>query len=128
MSNPNEINAVYVFRHLGFVTPRAHSKRRSRPRKDNRYRPHPKQPPDFGVNLFLKKPSTTSKPSEDDLDIEEEHDEEEDGNIGVVWESDELEAISSLFQGRIPQKHWKIASRKASSSSISPQAPTFGAT
>ncbi|CAJ1940527.1 unnamed protein product [Sphenostylis stenocarpa] len=60
------------------------------------------QPPDFGVNLFLKKPSTTSKPTEDDLDIEEEHDEEEDGNIGVVWESDELEAISSLFQGRIP--------------------------
>ncbi|KAG5038628.1 hypothetical protein AAZX31_07G200100 [Glycine max] len=89
------------------VTVVAHSKRR-RPPKDNRYRPRPKQPPEFGVNLFLKKPSTASKPTDDDMDSNEENDEEEDGNIGVVWESDELEAISSLFQGRIPQKPGKL--------------------
>ena len=96
------------------VTLAAHSKRRPpkdsryRPPKDNRYRPHPKQPPDFGVNLFLKKPSTTSKPTEADFDINQENDEVEDENVGVVWESDELEVISSLFQGRIPQKPGKL--------------------
>ncbi|RDX73984.1 Pentatricopeptide repeat-containing protein, partial [Mucuna pruriens] len=85
----------------------AHSKRR-RPPKNLRYRPHPKQPPEFGVNLFLKKPSTTSESTEDDMDFNEESDEEEDRNTGIVWESDELEAISSLFEGRIPQKPGKL--------------------
>lgn len=90
------------------VTLAAHSKRRRRPAKDNRYRPHPQQPPEFGVNLFLKKPRTTSIPTEDNVDINEENDEEKDEDTEVVWESDELEAISSLFQGRIPQKPGKL--------------------
>ncbi|XP_065847907.1 pentatricopeptide repeat-containing protein At2g01860-like [Euphorbia lathyris] len=76
-----------------------------------------KLPPDFGVNLFLKKPSTRIHPSQLDsiLDDEEGENVEEDkfeakhGKNGeIVWESDEIEAISSLFQGRIPQKPGKL--------------------
>ncbi|XP_050212679.1 pentatricopeptide repeat-containing protein At2g01860 [Mercurialis annua] len=70
-----------------------------------------KLPPDFGVNLFLKKPTTGIDPSqmdsflENDGDgnlIEEEQKEAQDGDL--VWDSGEIEAITSLFQGRIPQK------------------------
>ncbi|KAL5848001.1 hypothetical protein ACOSQ3_011525 [Xanthoceras sorbifolium] len=73
-----------------------------------------KLPPDFGVNLFLKKPRTDTDPSHSDVDNddfnegeegggEESGDKDEDSG-DVVWEEDEIEAISSLFRGRIPQK------------------------
>ncbi|KAK7324530.1 hypothetical protein VNO77_28161 [Canavalia gladiata] len=88
------------------ITLAAHSKRRRRPPKNLRYPSRPKQPPEFGVNLFLKKPSIMSEPTEEDMD-EGPH-EENDENIGAVWGSDELEAIASLFQGRIPQKPGKL--------------------
>lgn len=54
-----------------------------------------KLPPEFGVNLFLRKPIT-----EPLLPLQEEEPEEELD----VWEPNEIEAISSLFQQRIPQK------------------------
>ncbi|CAN7026594.1 unnamed protein product [Brassica rapa subsp. trilocularis] len=54
-----------------------------------------KLPPEFGVNLFLRKPIT-----EQLLPLQEQEPEEELD----VWEPNEIEAISSLFQQRIPQK------------------------
>ncbi|XP_031268534.1 pentatricopeptide repeat-containing protein At2g01860-like [Pistacia vera] len=69
-----------------------------------------KLPPDFGVNLFLKKPSSDTGLSHTYFDFDEEdkgggdesEDDEQDND--TVCESEELEAISFLFQGRIPQK------------------------
>ncbi|WCJ44718.1 Tetratricopeptide repeat (TPR)-like superfamily protein [Euphorbia peplus] len=65
-----------------------------------------KLPPDFGANLFLKKPSTDTQ-LDSILDYAEK-DEIESQNGEIVWESDEIEAISSLFQGRLPQKPGKL--------------------
>ncbi|MED6113988.1 hypothetical protein PIB30_075920 [Stylosanthes scabra] len=90
----------------------AHSNRR-RSTKNIKHPRRPKQPPEFGVNLFLKKPSTVPEPTQEDTDFNEgsivayEEEEEENENTNVLWESDEIEAISSLFQGRIPQKPGK---------------------
>ncbi|KAJ4830968.1 hypothetical protein Tsubulata_049612 [Turnera subulata] len=89
--------------------------------KNRRYPRRPKHPPDFGVNLFLTKPTTPTVPSPTEL-IEEEtseltQEEEEEENHGeengqgcddIVWETEEIEAIKSLFQGRIPQKPGKL--------------------
>uniref|UniRef100_A0A1J3E0N2 Pentatricopeptide repeat-containing protein n=1 Tax=Noccaea caerulescens TaxID=107243 RepID=A0A1J3E0N2_NOCCA len=55
-----------------------------------------KLPPDFGVNLFLRKPITQSDDDDDD-------DDDEPADDSDAWEPDEIEAISSLFQKRIPQ-------------------------
>ncbi|XP_048226638.1 pentatricopeptide repeat-containing protein At2g01860 isoform X5 [Ricinus communis] len=68
-----------------------------------------KLPPDFGVNLFLKKPTTGVDPFQMDSFLVDDGDgdlnqEEKEQNGDIVWESDEIEAISSLFQGRIPQR------------------------
>ncbi|KAF7809375.1 pentatricopeptide repeat-containing protein [Senna tora] len=63
----------------------------------------PQLPPEFGVNLFLKKTSTSSELVQQDVRF---NGEEEDDD--VVWGEDEIEAISSLFQGRIPQKPGKL--------------------
>ncbi|KAK7308916.1 hypothetical protein RJT34_05255 [Clitoria ternatea] len=91
------------------ITLAAHSNKRRRSPKNIRLPKRSKQPPEFGVNLFLKKPSTTPfEPTEDDVDVNEGSDTEEEQNNGVVWESDELEAIASLFEGRIPQKPGKL--------------------
>ncbi|XP_054808459.1 pentatricopeptide repeat-containing protein At2g01860 [Prosopis cineraria] len=73
----------------------------------------PKQPPEFGVNLFLKKSSTISEPVQEDLSFNKglnmaNEEEEEEEDTCVVWEADEIEAISSLFEGRIPQKAGKL--------------------
>ncbi|KAJ0086114.1 hypothetical protein Patl1_09381 [Pistacia atlantica] len=76
-----------------------------------------KLPPDFGVNLFLKKPSTDTGLSHTYFDFDEEdkgggdesEDDEQDND--TVWESEELEAISSLFQGRSSPKTWNASSR-----------------
>ncbi|KFK33418.1 hypothetical protein AALP_AA5G010100 [Arabis alpina] len=55
-----------------------------------------KLPPDFGVNLFLRKP-ITQPPSPSPLQEQEPED-------TIIWEPQEIEAISSLFKQRIPQK------------------------
>lgn len=75
--------------------------------------PYPRRaklPPEFGVNLFLKKTSTTSELVQQDLTAnnEEEQEKEEDDIDDVAWGADEIDAISSLFQGRIPQKPGKL--------------------
>lgn len=57
-----------------------------------------KLPPEFGVNLFLRKPITQPL-----LPVQEEEQEQEPDGADV-WEPNEIEAISSLFQQRIPQK------------------------
>ncbi|KAL0889473.1 hypothetical protein Bca101_013456 [Brassica carinata] len=57
-----------------------------------------KLPPEFGVNLFLRKPTTEPLPL-----VQEEEDQEQLDDTDV-WEPNEIEAISSLFQQRIPQK------------------------
>ncbi|XVE94404.1 hypothetical protein REPUB_Repub02eG0005700 [Reevesia pubescens] len=86
--------------------------------KNRRYPRRSKLPPDFGVNLFLQKPRTGTDTTSDTQQIDsipghnndspEEEEKEEDKGNNVVWESDEVEAISSLFQGRIPQKPGKL--------------------
>ncbi|XP_039045974.1 pentatricopeptide repeat-containing protein At2g01860-like [Hibiscus syriacus] len=86
--------------------------------KNRRYPRRTKLPPDFGVNLFLQKPTNgTDTPTDaeqinsidDHNESPEEKEEQEDRvNIDPVWESYEIEAISSLFQGRIPQKPGKL--------------------
>ncbi|KAF5744439.1 pentatricopeptide repeat-containing protein [Tripterygium wilfordii] len=82
--------------------------------KNLRYPQRQKLPPDFGVNLFLKKPNPQTDQCQSDStcnndDKEEEDSEEEDQKDGgIVWEPDEIEAISSLFKGRIPQKPGKL--------------------
>ncbi|XP_021611695.1 pentatricopeptide repeat-containing protein At2g01860 isoform X1 [Manihot esculenta] len=80
-----------------------------------------KLPPDFGVNLFLKKPTIGGNPWQKDPTLDdnylseeeeeegsEQEEEKEEHNGDIVWEADEIEAISSLFQGRIPQKPGKL--------------------
>jgi hypothetical protein len=104
-----------------------HSSTRRRQPKYIRYPRRTKSPPDFGVNLFLKKTDMSSKdPSLTDLidnkkpyfaeeeedKEEQEQDDTEEGreqDSGVFWDSDEIEAISSLFQGRVPQKPGKLS-------------------
>ncbi|XP_038893977.1 pentatricopeptide repeat-containing protein At2g01860 [Benincasa hispida] len=80
-----------------------------------------KLPPDPAVNQFLKNKTSAPSPSLTDLISSEifqlpkgEDDEHEEihaydyKDTDVVWDSDEIEAISSLFQGRIPQKPGKL--------------------
>ncbi|KAL0016793.1 hypothetical protein SO802_003862 [Lithocarpus litseifolius] len=103
----------------------AHSSTRRRLPKNLQYPRRTKLPPDFGVNLFLKKANKSKSPTdpsltdlinsqkphllvEEDTQDEEEHKQEGEGEDGIVWDSDEIEAISSLFQGRIPQKPGKL--------------------
>jgi len=105
-----------------------HSSTRRRQPKYIRYPRRTKSPPDFGVNLFLKKTGMNSiDPSLTDLidnkksqlaEEEEEEDKEEQEqddtegggeDTGGAWDSDEIEAISSLFQGRVPQKPGKLS-------------------
>ncbi|XP_022742036.1 pentatricopeptide repeat-containing protein At2g01860 isoform X2 [Durio zibethinus] len=79
--------------------------------KNLRYPRRTKLPPDFGVNLFLQKPGTdtaTDTQQIDSISVRNNDSEEEDEGNNVVWESDEVEAISSLFRGRIPQKPGKL--------------------
>jgi len=115
----------------GRLTLVVHSSTRRRQPKYIRYPRRTKSPPDFGVNLFLKKTGMNSiDPSLTDLidnkksqlAEEEEEEEEEDKeeqeqddtegggeDTGGAWDSDEIETISSLFQGRVPQKPGKLS-------------------
>jgi len=98
------------------ITLAAHSSKSNRsrknPTKNIRYPRRDMLPPEFGVNLFLKKPNITTTEQthdDDDKDFDDESNEEEQNvDTDVVWESDEIDAISSLFQGRIPQKPGKL--------------------
>ncbi|KAJ7956966.1 Pentatricopeptide repeat-containing protein [Quillaja saponaria] len=98
----------------GMMVFMAHSHTRGRRRlpKNLRYPRRTKLPPDFGVNQFLKKTSTSSDPDQSDTNLNQEPkivDEEAEEDSYTLWDSDELEAISSLFQGRIPQKPGKLS-------------------
>lgn len=95
----------------------AHSNRPRRrlPNNQLRYPRRSKLPPDLGVNLFLKnpKPPLTDNSQPDMTSEEEEEEGDNDNDKGdVVWDSDEIEAITSLFQGRIPQKPGKLNNRE----------------
>ncbi|KAK4260523.1 hypothetical protein QN277_003622 [Acacia crassicarpa] len=105
---------VPLHRYNGFIS-MAHSngKRRRLPKNITPCPRRPKQPPEFGVNLFLKKTSRISEPvHQEDLGFNEglnmANEEEEEEDTHGVWEADEIEAISSLFEGRIPQKPGKL--------------------
>ncbi|XVF35822.1 hypothetical protein REPUB_Repub19eG0003800 [Reevesia pubescens] len=83
--------------------------------KNLRYPRRTKLPPEFGANLFLQKPRTGTDTATDTQQIHpipghhnNSPEEDDDEGNNVVWESDEVEAISSLFQGRIPQKPGKL--------------------
>ncbi|PHT89913.1 Pentatricopeptide repeat-containing protein [Capsicum annuum] len=73
----------------------------------------PKLPPEvdntFKKVLYEDEEEMTQKPN---LDILTDDDDEGvvsvDSSDGILWESDEMEAISSLFKGRIPQKPGKL--------------------
>ncbi|KAK6134414.1 hypothetical protein DH2020_031846 [Rehmannia glutinosa] len=77
--------------------------------KNLRHRRRTELPPDF--HPVLHPVPCEGPPSESDsAALRRDYDENDvndsyDGN--VVWESDEIEAISSLFQGRVPQKPGK---------------------
>ncbi|KAF3442149.1 hypothetical protein FNV43_RR16065 [Rhamnella rubrinervis] len=95
----------------------AHSNRPRRRLPNNRLRfpRRSKLPPDLGVNLFLKNPEPPlTDNSQPDMTSEKEEEEGDDDNDNgdVVWDSDEIEAITSLFQGRIPQKPGKLNNRE----------------
>ncbi|KAK3036755.1 hypothetical protein RJ639_029720 [Escallonia herrerae] len=83
--------------------------------KNLRYPRRTKLPPELGVNTFLKKktshnPSPVNDPDFNDGSDEGEEMEEnvEGGDENPVWDPDEIETISSLFRGRIPQKPGKL--------------------
>lgn len=95
---------------------RVHSKRIP---KNLRFPRRDKLPPAFGTDLFLKKTSTDTEQTqvdpfdEEGLDLEIEEEEEVEGDNDVVWDEDEIQAISSLFKGRIPQKPGKLGRERA---------------
>lgn len=97
---------VPLHRYHGFIS-MAHSNGKRRLPKHIPCPRRPKQPPEFGVNLFLKKNnnnSSISEPAQEDLSSNEGLINMGNEDTDVVWEADEIEAISSLFKGRIPQK------------------------
>lgn len=90
-----------------------HSRTRRKIPNNLRYPRRGKLPPDLGANLFLKNTTNTTKESYQPgiMINDEEEDQEQDENDDdddIVWESDEIEAIASLFRGRIPQKPGKL--------------------
>lgn len=86
--------------------------------KNLRYPRRPKLPPNPG-NSFIKKKGGGTNPFQMDSDssdrVEESDDnveEEIDGDDSLTWSPDEIEAISSLFQGRVPQKPGKLSRKR----------------
>ncbi|KAL8136933.1 hypothetical protein V2J09_002934 [Rumex salicifolius] len=93
--------------HCKFV---AHSKNQP---KYVRYPRRTKIPPESGILTFRKK----NEEAVDDChqSVVDEHDHEFGGEAeeeDVDWDADEIEAISSLFQGRIPLKPGKPAKQR----------------
>lgn len=116
---PLKRNLSRISRVAWLAKSNAGTTRRKKLPKNPRYPRRSKLPPDLGVNLFLKKPGVSADPCKKDSSIhgdtydsteEEEDEEQEQEHEGgdIVWEPDEIEAISSLFQGRIPQKPGKL--------------------
>ena len=90
--------------------------RRRKLTKNLRYPRRSKLPPDLGTNLFLNNKKTIKEPYRPDMTEEDEEEgEEKDGDDGNenVWDSEEIEAITSLFQGRIPQKPGKLGRERS---------------
>ncbi|KAL9247873.1 hypothetical protein vseg_021255 [Gypsophila vaccaria] len=90
-------------------------------RKLPKYQRYPKLPPDYGNSTFLKPRHQVKDHPEIDTEFDggyddpngrvassEMKDEEGGEDEHDVWENDEIEAITSLFQGRIPQKPGKL--------------------
>lgn len=90
-------------------------------RKPTKNLPHPRRaklPPEPEISTFLKGGNSGTEQSEMGTVLDKEPDANDDGflvdgiegrNEGeIVWDSDEIEAISSLFMGRIPQKPEKL--------------------
>ncbi|KAL6967912.1 hypothetical protein U1Q18_033719 [Sarracenia purpurea var. burkii] len=98
--------------------------------KNLRYPRRAKSPPEFGTDRFWKNKPITGQPTshrdsnrneipspadenpwvgnyDDDDEEREEQEEEKEGADDIAWDPDEIEAISSLFRGRIPQKPGK---------------------
>ncbi|KAL0306757.1 UNVERIFIED_CONTAM: Pentatricopeptide repeat-containing protein [Sesamum radiatum] len=82
--------------------------------KNLRHRRRTEAPPDLHPVLHHDEEQISCEELQADsesADLESDYDEIDasgsyDGN--VIWESDEIEAISSLFQGRVPQKPGKL--------------------
>ncbi|XP_062111923.1 pentatricopeptide repeat-containing protein At2g01860 [Humulus lupulus] len=87
-----------------------YSKTRRKLTKNLRYPMRSRLPPNLGTNLFLKNKKTRKETYHPDMTNEEgeEKDGDEDDGNEIVWGPDEIEAITSLFQGRIPQKPGKL--------------------
>ncbi|XP_021717730.1 pentatricopeptide repeat-containing protein At2g01860-like [Chenopodium quinoa] len=97
-----------------------------KPPKYLRYPRRTKLPPDFGIDTFIKSGNEVEEHLEMDAQIEwssddhvervafsdDENDEDKDEDERDVCEADEIEAISALFQGRIPQKPGKLNRRR----------------
>ncbi|KAL3820519.1 hypothetical protein ACJIZ3_006424 [Penstemon smallii] len=73
--------------------------------KNLRYPRRTQIPPDFHPILHSEKESIRQEIPFSDSEIDSD-DDIDDSN--VVWDADEIEAISSLFQGRVPQKPGKL--------------------
>ncbi|CAI9107524.1 OLC1v1006897C1 [Oldenlandia corymbosa var. corymbosa] len=100
-----------------------------KPPKNLRYPRRTKLPPDSCLNglSLVSSPfaddiirdddsfdSLAFDEDEDNVDdkLFEEGEENDEGNGGIVWEQDEIEAISSLFKGRVPQKPGSLERRR----------------
>ncbi|GAB2273734.1 hypothetical protein Dimus_008513 [Dionaea muscipula] len=93
-----------------------------KPDKYVRYHRRTKIPPDFGPSTYTKRKSEVVDESRFDTVLLEKETEIMDGspvkddyddpaledNDHLIWDPDEVEAITSLFQGRIPQKPGKL--------------------
>lgn len=73
------------------------------------YRRRTNLPPDFHPSrLHVEEPIPCETPPSGDSESETIQFDYDDDGGNVVWESDEIESISSLFQLRIPQKPGKL--------------------
>lgn len=115
---PSNCSIVTRFSHGIAFASRSDSKKHNRRKlqlpKNLRHRRRTEVPPDFHPLLRrVEEPITCEGPQSDSDSVALQSDCDDifvsdsfDGN--VVWESDEIDAISSLFQGRVPQKPRKL--------------------
>ncbi|XP_043691496.1 pentatricopeptide repeat-containing protein At2g01860-like [Telopea speciosissima] len=96
-------NSLSIFK-IGTTTRSGQRHYHRKPPKNLRFPRRPKLPPDPMVNKSIKKRTSGADPSSDNDNAAEEYDTAATVDDDPVWSSDEIEAISSLFQGRIAQK------------------------
>lgn len=86
-------------------------------KKIPKYRRYPRRvklTPEPGTNKFIKKKDAGRSPLQRDSNSEEREKESDGDETGfdasgnLIWNQDEIDAISSLFQGRVPQKPGKL--------------------